>query len=273
MNEIPRLRLFFHAVAGLDRAPHGALRLDTAGGYRFAAGTNSVPLSLSEIGVAAAHHPLVLTGSEGPAVQAAMVGYRFAENLLAEVDGSRAAGSYVPGYLRACPFIFIRPDAASDTPVLEAETRSPLLSETKGEKLFDGSQPTALLKERMALADAYRRDLVATQAFGAALAGAGLLVPQDARFDFAGGESHRVTGFRAIDPARLSALPEETVLAWWRNGYLQACFAIIHSQHRWAGLLRRAEQRRTRAAAEADAGRNVRGAASQRASSRRGGRP
>lgn len=243
MPETPRLPLFYTMVASLDRQTHGALRLDTAAGYRFAQETNAVPLSLSELGAAAAHHPIVLGGGDGPAMPAAMVGYRDAENLLVGPDGSWSTGSYIPCYLRVYPFIFIEPAPEADVLTLGVEARSPLLSETRGEPLFEAGEPTALLQERLALADSYRRDLAATRAFGEALTAAGLLVPQEAKLDFAAGGTHLVTGFRGIDPARFDALPEATVAEWWKNGYLAACFAILHSQHRWGDLLRRAEQR------------------------------
>jgi hypothetical protein len=244
MPATPSLPLFYHTVVSLDREAHAGLRLDPAGGYNFAYGTNAVPLSLSEIVVAAAHHPVVFAGAEGLPMPAAMVGYRYAENLLVEADGNWAAGSYIPCYLRSYPFIFIEPEPGSDTLFLGIETKSPLLSETKGEPLFENGQPSALLQQRMALADTYRRDVLATRAFAEALLAADILMPQQAQIDFAGGESHRVEGFRSIDPAKFAALPEETVLAWWRNGYLATAQAILFSQQRWADLLRRAEQRR-----------------------------
>lgn len=237
------LPLFYHTIISLDRELHAGLRLDPTAGFAFAYGANAIPLSLSELGVASAHHPVVFAGAEGAASPVAVVGYRYAENLAVEADGSWTPGSYIPCYLRSYPFIFIQPEPGSETLLLGIESRSPLLSETKGEPLFADGEPTALLQERLRLADEYRRDLLATRAFGEAMESAGVLMPQQAQFDF-GGEAHRIEGFRTIDPAKLSALPEETVLAWWRNGYLAAAFSMLHSQHRWADLLRRAEQRR-----------------------------
>jgi hypothetical protein len=234
--------MFYSMVASLDREAHASLRLDTKGGFAFAKGSNSLSLSLSELGAASVHYPIVFTAGDGLPMPMAIVGYRDSENLLVEADGSWSPGAYIPCCLRVYPFIFIEAVPGSDNLSLGVEARSPLLSEAKGEALFDSGKPTSLLEEKLSLADSFRRDIDATRAFGEALAAADVLVPEQATLDFISGGTHRLVGFRGIDPARFGALPEPVVLDWWQKGYLEACYAVLHSQFRWGGLLRMAEQ-------------------------------
>jgi hypothetical protein len=248
VRQMTTLPLFYHRVVTLDRTAHAALRLNTAGGFNFAAGTNAIPLSLSELAVAAVDHPIVFAG-QGLPMPLAVVGYRHAENLCIEADGSWRPGAYVPAYLRTYPFILVQPQAEATELLLGIEMNSPLVGETKGTLLFEEGEPSALVKERMALVQAYHQDMQATRRFAEALEAAELLVPQEARLDFRSGGSARIDGFRMLDGAKVNALPEEKVLEFWRNGWIGAIFAAVHSQPRWAGLLERAEARRTAEAA------------------------
>ena len=242
MSESSRLPMFYTMVASLDREAHASLRLDTKGGFAFAKGTNCLSLSLSELGAASVHYPIVFSGGDGLPMPTAIVGYRDSENLLVEADGGWSPGAYIPCCLRVYPFVFIETAPGLDNLALGVEARSPLLSESEGEALFDSGNPTPLLQEKLSLADALRRDIDATRAFAEALAAADVLVPEQATLDFISGGTHRLVGFRGIDPARFGALPEPLVFDWWQKGYLEACYAILHSQFRWGDLLRRAEQ-------------------------------
>jgi hypothetical protein len=101
------LPLFFKRVVGVNPAMHAGLRLDRSTGLGFAAAAQSVPLGLGEIEAAAQHYPVLFTSGPTP-TPVALLGLREGSNLFLRPDGSWQSDAYVPAYVRAFPFIFLK---------------------------------------------------------------------------------------------------------------------------------------------------------------------
>ena len=247
------LPLFYTKVVGANPAQHGALRLDRSTGYGFAAGTASIPLGLGEFAVVARHYPIVFTAGLVPA-PVALVGLNDQGNLFVGADGAWRADAYVPGYVRAYPFIFVE-DSAHDATYVGMEEGAACLGSERGEPLFEDGKPTPALREAVQFCATFRDNHTAAAAFAAALDAAGLLQEEEATVSFTakvggpgrggggGGGTTRVRGFKVIRPDRLDAVADETFLDWRRRGWLGAIYAQLHSSANWARLIDLAAER------------------------------
>src|SRR5687768_13509261 len=101
----PVLPMFYKKPVPLDPLRHATAGLKPEGAYRYAAGTNALPLTASEMGHAARTYPIVFSSSS-PTVPFAVVGLRDHENLFVDGQGVWRDDSYIPAYVRRYPFIF-----------------------------------------------------------------------------------------------------------------------------------------------------------------------
>ena len=136
----PALPLFYTKVVGVNPNLHGAVRLNRAAGYGFAAGAASIPVGLGEFGLVARHYPIVFAAGAVPA-PVALVGINEVGNLYVDGAGAWRVDAYVPAYVRAYPFIFVEDPARSTTYVGMDEGAACLGQET-GERLFEDGKPT-----------------------------------------------------------------------------------------------------------------------------------
>lgn len=232
----PAMPLFHNRIVILDSAIHGALCLKQPPSYRFAAATNSIPLSLAEFDIAAQHFPIVFTPGAAPQ-PVVLVGYRAAENLFVDPAGTWRKGAYIPAYVRTYPFILVERGDAADTLLLGVDIDAACLGTDEGEALFERGKPSAGLNDALAFCKSYRDDLGATRAFAAALLAAGLLEERSATVSIDGGGLSRLDGFLQIAPERLQALDDRTWLDWRRRGWIDAVYAHLHSAGRWTQLI------------------------------------
>lgn len=242
----PSLPLFFKEVAALDAGTHGALKLDRARGFGFAAVANALPLGLSEIALAAQYFPVVLAGGPNP-MPLAILGYRADENLFVDAAGAWLDDTYVPAYVRSFPFILIEPPGDASI-YLGIETTAAILGD-EGEPLFAQGKPTTLVADAMKFAMAYRDDLKRATEFGAALSEAGLLQANEARLTFKSGGTARVDGFKIIDGSKLDTLGDAAFLDWRKRGWLTPLYATLQSGTRWGRIVNLANGRRAEVAA------------------------
>ena len=244
-NAAQTLPLFFKQVAVLDAGTHGALKLDRARGFAFAAVANALPLGLSEIALAAQYFPVVLTGGPNP-MPVAILGYRADENLFVDAAGTWLDDTYIPAYVRSFPFILIEPPGAASI-YLGIETTAAILGE-EGEPLFVEGQPTALVTDALKFAMAYRDDLKRAAEFAMALNDVGLLQANEARLTFKSGGTARLDGFRVIDGTKLDTLDDGAFLDWRKRGWLGALYGTVQSSARWGHIVNLANGRRAEGA-------------------------
>ena len=231
----PALPLFYTKVVGVNPNLHGAVRLNRAAGYGFAAGAASIPVGLGEFGLVARHYPIVFAAGAVPA-PVALVGINEVGNLYVDSAGAWRVDAYVPAYVRAYPFIFVE-DPARSTTYVGMDEGAACLGQEAGERLFEDGKPTAALSEAVQFCASFRDNVTAATAFATALDAAGLLQEEEAMVNFTGGGSTRVRGFKVIRPDRLDQVSDEVFLDWRRRGWLGAIYAHLHSAGNWARLI------------------------------------
>ena len=231
--------LFYAEPQALTAEAHGALRLKNGQDFRFAAGTNAVPIMAAEFVEGQRAYPIVFVGE--PAHPAVVLGLA-EENLYLEADGGWAEGRYIPAYVRRYPFVFI--ETADKTQyALGIDVACSRLAATpgdgEGQALFVDGQPSPLTQEALRFSAALQASQQDTRAFCDALVERDLLVEQQAQGALADGEPFNVRGFRTVDAARLHALPDEVVLDWRRKGWLTLIDFHLASLSLWRDLLGR----------------------------------
>lgn len=233
----PGLPLFYRDPRPLARDRHAGKSLRATASLSFAANSNAVPVTLEEFGIAARNYPIVFS-MEKPAVAVAVLGFRRGENLFIDGQGRWAPESYVPGYIRRYPFIFMEMKERNQY-MLCLDEAAGLLEEGGSRPLFDGNQPSELTKRALEFCAAYHRQSVQTQRFVEALEAHGLLTDQAANVTVPGGQTIALQGIRQIDQDKFRALPDSVLLEWHKNGFLFACHAHFISLGNWSSLAQR----------------------------------
>lgn len=225
--------LFFRDPVPLDPARLGDRGLTSKGSYRFAAGTNAIPISLSEMSVAAVWYPVVFADEAGSR-PLAIVGLRTDENLYVDDAGRWLGSAYVPAYVRCYPFILANSRDAPG-PTLCVDDASDLLR-PGGRPLFRNGAPTNLVRNAFDFCQAFQTAEQGNGPFVEALAEHGLLTPRTAQATLHGGREVQLGGFQTIDEATFRALPDEVFLQFRRRGWLPAIYAQIASAMNWTRL-------------------------------------
>ena len=225
------LPVLYASASVLDRDRHASLRFAPGADFAFAAGTNSLPVVLSEFVHLARFCPLALVRAEGgDPIAVAVLGFASGENLFLDPSGNWL-GPYIPAWLRRYPFLL----AQSGTPavghfVLAADLTARHFAAGQGDPVFRADGTSDAIGHAMGFCLRFEQELAATRAFGRTLAEAGLLTEEteadrDASLSFLG-----------IDHEALARLRSRRLADWRDNGMLAAALAIIASQRRWRSL-------------------------------------
>jgi hypothetical protein len=205
-------------VVPLDSNVHGRLSFKPGQGFKFATSTSSAPIGIVEFGMAAQHYPILFTNNDEP-MPVVLLAHRSGVNLHVQEDGAWRQNSYIPAYLRAYPFIFIE-DKPNLKLYLGIDAADDYLTAAEGEALFEDGKPGNRVNEALKFCTAYRDTMAVSREFCAALKDAGVLEPSQASINFSGGGGARVDGFQVINKTKFDALPDDRILAWRKNGWL-----------------------------------------------------
>lgn len=203
--------------------------------YGFARRTNIIPISLNEIPLAAQVYPIAFT-IDGGVRPVAVVGLRDDENLFVDHRGGWADGAYVPAYVRRYPFILGEQDGGEYVTLCIDHCARVLVSDGRGKALFQGEEPTGLVKRAFEFCQSYRAMEAATAPFVEALIAHDLLDARVATISMPEGSEIRLAGFATIDEARLRGLSDEVFLEFRRKGWLKAIYAQLQSTLNWNAL-------------------------------------
>lgn len=225
----------YRAPVLLSSREHAHWRL-LPGDAAFAAASHAVPLVLGEFAAAARCYPLVFVGEDAAPV--AVLGLEAEHNRFVVADRWQS-GAYVPAYVRRYPFVFARttqPDGHALA--IDADAAMLRTEGDEGQPLFEADgQPSALTRQALQFCEAFTSEAAATAAFSAQLLASGVLVERQADVVRADGRTSSLLGFRVVDPDRFAALPEATVIAWHRQGWLAPVQFHLASLARFNDLL------------------------------------
>lgn len=228
--------MFYKAPRPLDKEKDTTLFISRPKHFRFASGTNAIPLLIDEMPMAAAYYPIVFAAGPQP-IPAAVVGLRNDHNLFIDAGGQWRNGSYLPAYVRRYPFILMD-DPQNKQFVLCVDEGSEMLG-TQGEyALFNkDGQPSEFTQSAMEFCAALRQQGEATDEFVKALQDHDLLVKNDAQIDLPDGSRLQLGGFLIIDPQKFDSLPDNVYLQWRKKGWIGLVYAQLLSSHRWQNLV------------------------------------
>lgn len=231
------LPVFYQRPELLSSDRHARKSLAAALDHRFAQDANAVPLNGVELEFAQRHYPIVFSEEATP-FPMAILGLRTAENLFVGASGTWQAGVYVPAYVRRYPFIFMSgPDQKQFALCIDAG--SPFVVDGESNPFFRDGQPTELTKNALNFCASFQAEYEKTRAFAAALAEHKLLETRTANIDLGDGQKVVFGPFRAIDAAKLGALPNAVIAEWLRSGWLGWIYAHLMSAANWNTLANR----------------------------------
>ena len=239
--------MFFNRLMTLDRELHANMKLDTTGGFAFAARTHLVPITVSEFRFVARQYPIIFSAGQIP-MPFAVVGLRENTNLMVDANGQWRTRAYIPGAIHTYPFILLPIAKNSDEVSLVIDPDAPSLGDT-GEALFVDGKPTPVLNRVIELTQHFRAGMMRTIAFGKAIAEASLLVPRGVELVLQDGSKFRIDNFLTLDPEKIDAVANNVFLRWRKEGLLLPIFQYLQSMDSWTTLADLESEHRLAAAA------------------------
>lgn len=210
----------YERVVAVNRDTHRAWRI-RPGAHRlgFARHTNSLLLAGSELPLAALDYPCVFVQADQGVTMVAVVGLRDRENLMVDDEGSWAAQSYVPAFVRRYPFVLATEPGQTEMTVCLDEAFEGF-NTAEGEALFDAEgQDTPYLEQLKRFLLNYHQDMTRTTQFAARLRELDLLVERSVGAELQG-QQLSLNGFMVVDETRLRALPADVVQELFSSGAL-----------------------------------------------------
>jgi hypothetical protein len=225
--------LFYENPRPLDAVRDAGLKVREITDLSFAREANTIPINLVEFSQVARHYPIGFVGEA--ALPAAIVGLQ-KDNLFVDEQGLWKPGVYVPAFVRRYPFIFAETgDVDQYSLCIDDDPRA--VSNDQGRPLFENGQPAPLIGQALDFCRSFQLAARETDAFVKAIKAANLLVERKAETRLAAGASFTLTGFKAIDPARLRKVPARTLAQWNDKNWLAPIFAHLQSMTNWNDLM------------------------------------
>lgn len=231
--------LIYEQATPLSSDRHRALYVKTGANYRFAADINAVPLLAPEFANAAPIYTIVFAG-EDAMMPAALLGVRNGQNLFVSEEGGWEA-DYIPAFIRQYPFVVSRQEGETDSFTLCIdESWSGCNEEGRGERLFDADgERTAYLRQMVAWASEYQGQFRRTSDMCAKLREFDLLAPMQARLRTPSEQDITLSGFHAVERARLQRLTGDQLAELMAGDLLELVFLHLQSLRNLDGLARR----------------------------------
>ncbi|MEO8244665.1 MAG: SapC family protein [bacterium] len=232
--------LFYELVTPISHSRHADWSVAPISDYRFAAATNSVPLTIPEFLLAAQEYPIVFTFTGEQAMPTALLGFDADKGVFIDGAGSWNA-RYIPAFVRRYPFVFsTSDDGQTFTLCIDEACDSIDRKGKKGERLFTGeAERTPYLSRMLDFVNAYQAEHQRTGAFGKLIAGLGLLEPHEARATVPGGETKTLAGFHVVSREKLKALPADKLAELVANDALELIYLHLQSIGNFEKLVHR----------------------------------
>jgi len=230
--------LFYERPRPLHLTDHADLTLKTPFSYAFAAHTVAVPILLGEFVAAAKDYPIVF-GPGDPPIPVACMGVAKGANLFVGADGRWLTGTYIPAYVRRCPFLLVEAGEPKRR-ILFVDEASPNVSHGEGLPLIAEGKPTETAQNAIKFCEAYAFDQDKTREFCEALVAQDLLETRNITLTVPGGAKITLTDMRMISPRKFEEMPDDTYLEWRRQKWLFPAFCHFQSGMNWQRLAERA---------------------------------
>lgn len=231
--------LFYSNAVPVSSQRHGDLAVKAGGDFGFARSVNSVPLTAVEFRRATPDYAVVFAGEGDAVIPVAILGAEAERNAFVKADGSWD-GSYVPAYVRRYPFVFASSDDGRNFTLCIDDTFGGCNREGRGERLFDtAGARTQYLETVLNFLKEYQVQFQRTRAFCTHLKELGLLEPMQATFTLPDGQRRNLTGFMAVNRAKLKELPEDVLARMAKNDELELIYLHLQSMQNFSAMLKR----------------------------------
>jgi hypothetical protein len=228
---------FYEQAVPVSAQRHRNWCIEKQPDYAYASHSNAVPLTAAEFAAAALEYSIVFVGNEDAPTPVVLLGLNAEENLYLE-DGHRWRARYIPAFVRRYPFVFSRSADGNTYTLCIDEGFEGCNQEGRGEALFDVTGAgTDYLDAMMKFVTSYQQQIALTTSFCEKLKQLDLLEEMTARFQLPSGEKAQVKGFMAVDRAKLTQLPGDTLAELARSGALELIYAHLLSMRNFAELL------------------------------------
>jgi len=231
--------LFYSNAVPVNKARHADLSVKSGKDFAFARLVNSVPLLTVEFLRAAPEYAVVFAGDGENIIPVAILGAEAERNAFVNDDGSWD-GKYVPAYVRRYPFVFASSDDGKNFTLCLDDGFDGCNTDGKGERLFDAEgNRTQYLETVLNFLKEYQAQFQRTRAFCSRLKELDLLEPMQATFTLPSGQRRNLTGFMAVNRAKLKALEEEQLARMAKSDELELIYLHLHSMQNFSRMLER----------------------------------
>ena len=226
----------YSSVMVLHNEQHSKLKLATKTDYSFANGLSSILLTTSEFASAAGDYPIVFAEQDGGLLPFAVTGYQPGENLYVDDKGRWREDTYIPAFARRYPFIF---SASGDGKQLSlcVDANSSLLSEKKGEALYEDGKPSSVANRALKFCKLYHDEVQFTREICAQIAEADILDNRSADITTPDGKKSAGTGFKMVNERKLREMDADKFIALRDSGALNSIYCHLLSMRVWKNLL------------------------------------
>jgi len=211
----------------LNPVLHRDKRVGQLSDFSVAKGLHAVYLAAAEFEHAALEYVIVFvpTGDDSATgkrrvAPIVVLGLHLGENLF--VDGTRWDAHYMPAFIRRYPFWAADLSGGSaDGPPICIDAAWSGWSDTVGDRVFEADgTPAPALTRAIEFMRAFEAEVLRTNALCSVLVEQNLLRDMKADATLPDGTALALNGFFAVDPEKLQALPDATVVELHRNGIL-----------------------------------------------------
>jgi hypothetical protein len=233
--------LFYSKPEPLSRELHGKLglrRLEKP--FAFAAGSNVVPVTVTEFGVAGLSYPIIFAGDKRQPL--AVMGVHQGTNLFVKPDGGFEIGAYIPAYIRRYPFV-LAADQTREQLVVCIDRGAAMLGEDYDLAFFnEKGEPTDYTNGCVQFCNDFELEGRRTESFVTLLTELDLFEVKRATFtpanpDGTPGQPQTVAEYFAVSEDKLKALPAARTKELVENGAIAQIYAHLMSLGGWDRLI------------------------------------
>jgi hypothetical protein len=228
--------LIYETVVPLSFGRHRDCSVEVAGDYNFSSKVNSVPLMAVEFPLAAAEYPIVFAGTGENILPAVILGVRGNENLYLTKEGTWDA-KYIPAFIRRYPFVFSQSDDGKQFMLCIDEAFSGFNRDGRGQRLFgEDGKPTPYVDGILKFLQEYQTQFNRTQTFCRKVSELNLLEPMQANVDMRSGGRLSLSGFMAVNRAKLKEVPGEKLAELAKTDELELLYLHMQSMRNFTLL-------------------------------------
>jgi hypothetical protein len=240
---MPKQSAFYEEAIPISKERHTDLAVKVGSDYRFAKNVNSVPLTAVEFRHAAAEYAIVFLGGAEAIMPVVVLSVVQDQNSYVDEKGQWTA-KYVPAFVRRYPFVLAGRDDDAGFILCIDETFTGCNLEGRGERLFDGvGERTQYLESVLRFQQDYQANFNATRVFCRKLKDLDILEPMQVKFTTPKGKQYMLSGFMAVNRAKLKALPDDKLTELVRSDELELAYLHLNSMRNLEAMGRNLQEK------------------------------